>query len=91
MLTSVHPTLSLCDVIKDVKVASTKWLRYERGMARFPGWQDGYGAFTHSWGERHRLITYIKNQDEHHGRVSFRDERALLEEAGVEFEEKYML
>ena len=39
-----------------------------------------------------RLIEYIKRQQEHHRRESFDDEyRRLLEEAGIEFEEKYLL
>jgi hypothetical protein len=58
----------------------------------FSNWQNGYGAFTHSGPEKERLIKYIKCQDEHHKRVSFADElRALLIEAGVEFDEKYLI
>ena len=61
-------------------------------MGRFlRHWQDGYGAFTASWSERNALIEYIKNQEEHHRRTSFLEEyRGLLEEAGIDFEEKYL-
>jgi hypothetical protein len=38
------------------------------------------------------LIEYIKRQEEHHRRTTFAEEyRKLLEEAGIEFHERYML
>jgi hypothetical protein len=38
------------------------------------------------------LIEYIKNQETHHGREDFLDEyRRLLHDAGVAFDEKYLL
>ena len=90
MLINLHQEVKLSDLIKNMKVASTKWLRRERGRVRFPGWQSGYGAFTHSFADKSRLIEYIKYQEEHHRAVSFKDElRALLKEAGVDFDEKY--
>jgi putative transposase len=37
------------------------------------------------------LIAYVKNQEEHHKTVTFREELiALLKEHEVEFEEKYL-
>ena len=92
ILTSLHPTVALADLIKDIKVASSQWIKEEKAFPRFSHWQDGYGAFTHSSNEKDRLIEYIKGQEEHHKKVSFRDEfRRLLEEAGIEFDEKYLL
>ena len=92
ILTSLHPTVALADLIKDIKVASSLWIKEEKAFPRFSHWQDGYGAFTHSSNEKDRLIEYIKGQEEHHKKVSFRDEfRRLLEEAGIEFDEKYLL
>jgi hypothetical protein len=41
--------------------------------------------------EKDSIIEYIKNQEEHHKRVGFIDEfKALLREAGIEFDEKYL-
>ena len=38
------------------------------------------------------LIEYIKGQEEHHRRTTFQEEyRKLLLEAGIEFDERYML
>lgn len=42
--------------------------------------------------EKAPLIEYIKNQETHHRRVDFLDEyRKLLRDAGIEFDEKYLL
>jgi DNA-binding LacI/PurR family transcriptional regulator len=62
------------------------------GFPGFDGWQEGYGAFTHSLADRDRLIGYIKGQQTHHAATSFREElRALLREAGVEYDEAYFV
>ena len=38
------------------------------------------------------LIEYIKGQEEHHRRTSFAEEyRKLLVEAGIEFDERYVM
>ena len=92
ILTGLHPTVALSDFIKAIKVASNAWIKENRAFARFTNWQDSYGAFTHSHNEKDRLIEYIKGQEEHHKKESFRDEsRRLLTEAGIEFDEKYLL
>jgi len=40
---------------------------------------------------RKMLIEYVKNQKDHHKKVSFREEYInLLNEHGIEFDEKYL-
>jgi putative transposase len=85
IFTSIHPTIALADVVKEIKTASSAWIKGERIFQRFTHWQDGYGAFTHSLADKERLIEYIKNQEEHHSALTFRDEyEVLLAEAGLE-------
>ena len=92
ILSGLHPTVSLADFVKDIKVAGSGWIKRQRLFPRFSHWQEGYGAFTLSIAEKNAVIEYIKNQQEHHKKLSFRDEfRKLLEEAGIEFDEKYLL
>ncbi|HRZ17198.1 MAG TPA: IS200/IS605 family transposase [Candidatus Hydrogenedentes bacterium] len=91
LLISLHPTVALADLVKNMKVASSVWVREGGIFPAFEAWQEGYGAFTCSHGEKDAVITYIKNQVEHHREMSFQDElRALLREAGVVFEERYL-
>jgi putative transposase len=82
----------LADYIKDIKVASSLWMKENGHFPTFTAWQDGYGAFTYSTKEKDTIIEYIKNQKEHHKKESFYDEyKRLLRENGIAFDEKYLL
>lgn len=92
ILTHVHPTLAVSSLIKDIKLSSSKFIKDTRVFPEFEGWQDGYGGFTESIKAKKRLITYIKNQEDHHKNVSFIDEyKSHLEEYEIEFDPKYLL
>lgn len=92
ILTGLHPSRSLADFVKEIKVSSSHWIKANRIFSAFPGWQAGYGAFTHSKQDKERLVRYIGNQERHHERISFFDEfKRLLTEADIEFDEKYLL
>ena len=92
MLIDLHPTVDLASLVRDMKTSTTLWIRQKLQIARFPGWQDGYGAFTKSHQERDMIIEYIKNQEEHHKRVSFVDElKNLLMQEGIEYDERYLV
>jgi REP element-mobilizing transposase RayT len=92
VLTSLHPSVSLANLVKNIKASSSVWIKEDSVFRSFSHWQDGYGAFTHSKGEVDALIEYIKGQAEHHRRTTFAEEyRKLLVEAGIEFDERYIL
>ena len=92
ILTGLHPSIALAELVKELKTGATRWIKQESVFANFTGWQDGYGAFTVSPGDIPPVIEYIKGQAEHHRRTTFADEfRQMLVEAGIEFEEKYLL
>jgi len=56
----------------------------------FKGWAEGYGSFTCSYNDLGRLVEYIKNQQEHHKKISFEEEyRILLSEYGITPDEKF--
>ena len=90
MLISLHPSIALADLVKEIKTASSKWIKGTGVFPIFTHWQPGYGAFTHSLAEKDDLIEYIKSQEEHHKVVSFREEyEALLKKAGLVLDPKY--
>lgn len=92
IITHIHPTISLSSLIKDIKVASSLHIKEKNLFLDFKSWQEGYGAFTYSIKEKDRLIEYVKNQEEHHKIKAFKDEFIeLLNEHGIEFDEKYLL
>ena len=92
IVTHLHPSVALADLVKDIKVASSFHIKKEGLFKGFINWQEGYGAFTYSFKEKDRLIEYVKNQQQHHAKRTFRDEYIkLLEEHQIEFDEKYLL
>ena len=92
IFSDLHPSISLSDYVKDIKIASNLWMKESGKFPLFEGWQDGYGAFTYSMQEKDMIINYVKNQKEHHKSESYYDEfKRLLEEHGIEFDEKYLL
>jgi len=92
IFSDLHPSTSLADYIKDIKIASNSWMKDSGLFPGFEGWQESYGAFTYSIKEKDTVTNYIKNQKEHHKKETFHDEfRRLLIENGIEFNEKYLL
>ena len=90
--THLHPSICLSDFVKDIKLSASSFIKNKDLFPSFNGWQDGYGAFTYSFKEKEKLANYVKTQEEHHKVITFRDEYiSLLNEHGVEFDEKYLL
>lgn len=90
--TSIHPSISLASLVKDIKLASGQMIQSAKLFDGFEGWQEGYAAFTHNYSSLNTLVNYIKNQEEHHKKVSFMEEYLeLLKEHGVEFDPRYLL
>jgi putative transposase len=82
---------ALCDVIRDIKANSSKWLRGTLRYGRSFGWQTGYGAFTVSQSQIRRVTTYIANQEAHHHKTTFEGEFvALLKAHGIDFDLRYL-
>ncbi len=91
IVTHLHPSVALAGLIKDIKIASSLFIKEQSLFPDFVSWQEGYGAFTYSIKEKDRLINYVKNQEEHHKKSSYKEEFiALLNEHGVAFDEKYL-
>ncbi len=91
ILTELHPSVSLADFIKNIKVASSLWAKECGEFPNFKGWEEGYAAFTCAASNRRAVAEYIRNQQEHHKRESFRDElRRFLIEEQVDFDERYI-
>ncbi|MDI1234174.1 MAG: IS200/IS605 family transposase [bacterium] len=92
IITHIHPTIAISTFVKDIKMSSTDFIKREKLFQNFNGWQNGYGAFTYSLKDKDRLIEYVKNQEVHHHIKTFNEEYIdLLNEHGIEFDEKYLL
>jgi putative transposase len=92
IVTHIHPSIALADLVKDIKMASTEMIKETKLFPQFTGWQEGYGAFTYSIDRKEILIQYVINQEEHHRKKSFEEEyREILQKHKIEFNEKYLL
>jgi putative transposase len=84
-------TESISDVVGQMKKSANDWLRNRDPQFKSFYWQGGYGAFSVSQSAVGEVRQYIRNQREHHKKVSFQDEyRAFLKRYEIEFDEQYV-
>ena len=88
---SLHPTIALSNLVKDLKLSSHKKIEEMGWFPNFAYWAISYAAFTYSPEALPNLIRYVENQEQHHQEESSRDElRRLLNINGVEYKEEYL-
>ncbi|MCC8199167.1 MAG: transposase [Tannerellaceae bacterium] len=52
IVSDLHPTITLADYVKDIKVASSLWMKQSGLFPLFKGWAKGYCALTYSYNEK---------------------------------------
>lgn len=88
---SLPSTLSIAAFVNAVKANSSRWIHQSYRQARAFAWQEGYGAFSVSKSEEKRVIGYIRNQESHHRKRTFKEKYlALLEKHEIEYDERYL-
>lgn len=81
---------AVSDMVQRIKGNCSHWLNQEPGS--WFAWQNGYGAFTVSESQVATVRKYIQRQEEHHKRLSFKDELiSLLRKHRIEFDERDLL
>lgn len=92
LLAKLKAETSVAEMVRQIKSNSSKWMNEEtEGVGRFE-WQTGYAAFSVSESRVPAIRKYIQGQEQHHERVSFRDELVtLLEKHGIEYDEQSLL
>ena len=87
----LKPAMALSDLIRDVKNNSTNFIDDNKWVRGKFSWQEGYGAFSYSKSQRDSVIKYIINQEDHHRKISFREEYLdLLKKFEIPFENQYL-
>ncbi|MGB7622382.1 MAG: transposase [Terriglobia bacterium] len=90
-LCSLSKTLSVAELIEDVKKTASKWIKTKGGLYMKFHWQSGYGAFSLSPSQVPAVRRYIQNQEQHHRRITFQKEfRRILKKHGVAYDERYV-
>jgi putative transposase len=87
----LKPVVAISDLMKAVKAKSSKHINdHSLTPERFE-WQEGYGAFSYRQRDVDQIYHYIKNQEAHHAKQSFRDEYLeLLKEFYIDYDEQYI-
>jgi putative transposase len=84
-------TRSQADWVKELKRVSTLWLREERPDFHDFSWQNGYATFSVCASSLDSVVSYVRNQVEHHRTIGFQDElRLLLRLHRVDWDERYV-
>lgn len=87
----LHRTVSVAEIVEEVKKSSSKWIKTQGAEFGSFQWQAGYGAFSIGQSNVPAVKRYIANQKAHHSRQEFQDEfRALLNKYEVEHDERYV-
>jgi len=90
ILSTLHPSISLADLIKETKNGSNFFIKENKLFNGFSNWQEGYGAFTYNQSAKNNLIKYIQNQEMHHKREnSYNELLRMLKEHQIDFDLKY--
>ncbi len=84
-------TKTVAEVVECVKTSSSKWVKSKDPELASFRWQSGYGAFSVSQSAADALISYIRNQEEHHKNVTFQEEYLrFLERYQIPYDERYV-
>jgi REP-associated tyrosine transposase len=88
----LRPDRAISDVLRDLKANATGWMHDVFPKLQDFCWQRGYAAFTVSQSNLLQVQRYIARQEQHHQRVSFREEFIqFLKANGIEYDDRYLL
>jgi REP element-mobilizing transposase RayT len=92
ILLGYRPHQSLSDLLQDIKGSSSKWINEKKFTRSKFAWQEGYGAFSYSHSHLSKVINYIKEQEQHHKKITFMEEyKSFLKTYEVKYDERYIL
>ncbi len=87
----IKPVMAISDLVRDIKNNSSKFINERKFVKGKFSWQEGYGGFSNSHSQLDRVYQYIKNQEEHHRKKSFREEYIdFLQKFGVAYQQEYL-
>lgn len=91
ILIGIKPDISLSDLVRDIKAGSSKHINDNKWAAGRFNWQEGFGAFSYSHSQLDVVAEYIRNQEKHHTKRSFREEYIeLLKKFNIDYNPKYV-
>lgn len=90
LLISIGKTLSISELIGDIKRDSSVWIKKQDSRFKNFHWQEGYGAFSIGQSQVSEVMKYIANQKSKHQKKTFENEmRSFYRKYEVEYDERY--
>lgn len=91
ILIGQSPSICLSDLVREIKSESSRFINEQKLTPTKFYWQEGFGAFSYSNSQRDIVIKYIKSQQKHHKKQSFKEEYLnFLKKFEVEYDVKYL-
>jgi len=91
LFVGLKPTIRISDFVKEIKVESNEFINQKKWVSGKFNWQEGYGVFSYSHSHIDRVVKYVRNQEIHHQRKSFKQEYYdFLKNFDISFEERYL-
>ena len=91
ILVGLTPDIAVSDLVRDIKSNSSKFINSKGWVVGRFEWQSGFAAFTYSESQLDTVVNYIKNQEEHHSRMTFNEEYlGFLKRFNVDYNPKYV-
>jgi REP element-mobilizing transposase RayT len=91
ILAKLSPVLAIADVVRQTKASTSKHVNTLELVAGKFQWQTGYAVFSVSHSDVGSVQWYVRNQETHHRKSTFREEFVqLLERHGVEYDSQYL-
>ena len=87
----LKPSMALSDLIRDVKNNTTNFINEQKFVLGKFSWQEGHGSFSYSHSDIGQVYQYILNQENHHHKITFKDEYLeFLKTYEIEYDERYL-
>jgi putative transposase len=91
ILIGLRPAMALSDLVHDLKIGSANFINRKKWVVGRFGWQEGFGAFSYGHSQLTRIIRYVQNQEQHHAKLSFREEYLrFLKRYEIDHDEHYV-
>jgi Transposase and inactivated derivatives len=88
ILAIMSKNISLSSFVKDIKSNSSIWMKRKKQTF---AWQGGYAGFSVSQSRLNTVIQYIRNQKEHHKKITFQEEYIrFLKEYNIGYDEAFL-
>ena len=78
------------ELVEEIKTSSNAWIKEKRlSIFKFE-WQKGYGAFSYSHSQVDIVMKYIRDQQTHHQKKSFKEEYLeILRKNEIAYSQEY--